>query len=181
MATEYRNVVGFPGYRVGDDGSVWTCKVVRGNVGGSAGTHRVLSDTWKPMKLKPDRRGYLTVHLWANGVGKHCKVHRLVLEAFVGPCPEGMEACHSPDRDPANCNLGNLRWDTKSANAKDRVKDGMQIKGERHGMAKLTKDQVIEIRRRHENGERVGSLSSAFSMSHQAISKIINRKRWASV
>lgn len=50
-------------------------------------------------------------------------VHHLVLEAFVGRCPEGLECCHDDD-DGTNNHLGNLRWDTQSANMYDRVRNG---------------------------------------------------------
>ena len=50
-------------------------------------------------------------------------VHHLVLEAFVGPCPPGMEGCHADD-DRMNNHLSNLRWDTRSANILDRKLNG---------------------------------------------------------
>ena len=57
--------------------------------------------------------------------GRRCLqlVPRLVLEAFVGPCPPGMECCHRDD-DPKNNRVDNLRWDTRSANRYDRVRNG---------------------------------------------------------
>ena len=42
----------------------------------------------------------------------------LVLEAFIGPCPDGLECCHYDD-DPFNNCLENLRWDTHAANMAD--------------------------------------------------------------
>jgi HNH endonuclease/NUMOD4 motif len=51
------------------------------------------------------------------------KVHHLVLEAFVGPRPEGMEALHWDD-DPSNNHLINLRWGTHSENVHDSVRNG---------------------------------------------------------
>jgi hypothetical protein len=63
------------------------------------------------------------VHVKNSGVGKRCKVARLVLEAFVGPAPDGMECCHN-DGDSQNNQLTNLRWDTKSANAQDVLRHG---------------------------------------------------------
>lgn len=75
--------------------------------------------------LKPGRdlHGVLYVHL-ANGERrKVLRVHKLVLEAFVGPCPEGMEGCHYDD-DNENNRLFNLRWDTRSANQYDQVRNG---------------------------------------------------------
>ena len=59
------------------------------------------------------------------------RIHWLVLEAFVGPRPEGMHACHWDD-DPANNHLSNLRWDTPSANRFDSVRNG------KHQSARIT-------------------------------------------
>ena len=66
--------------------------------------------------------GYPMVRLY-DGAYKNMRVHRLVLMAFVGPCPEGMEACHN-DGDRANARLSNLRWDTHAANIEDRKGHG---------------------------------------------------------
>lgn len=178
---EYREIPGFSGYRVSRTGEVQSCKVVRGNVGGKPGTHRVNGHQWKALKAKPDKTGYMIVHLTNdNGDRFYRKVHQLVLEAFVGPCPDGMECRHFPDRDRANNNLSNLQWGTSSENALDRVADGTQkSKGELHGMAKLTAEKVIEIRKRHENGERTIDLAKEFGVTHQTISKITRRQRWA--
>lgn len=51
-------------------------------------------------------------------------VYVLVAEAFLGPRPEGMECCHYDDN-PMNNRLDNLRWDTKSANKFDSVRNGI--------------------------------------------------------
>ncbi|QOV97160.1 HNH endonuclease [Rhodococcus pyridinivorans] len=51
------------------------------------------------------------------------KVHRLVLEAFTGPCPDGMVGCHN-DGDTTNNRLDNLRWDTPGANNRDKRTHG---------------------------------------------------------
>jgi hypothetical protein len=57
-------------------------------------------------------------------------VHTLVLEAFVGPRPAGMQCCHYDDN-PSNNNLANLRWDTDSANKFDSVRNGTHPKASR--------------------------------------------------
>lgn len=88
----------------------------------------MVSDTGEVMSFKrsrigkrlspiPATGGYRVVKLGNSNNGK--RIHRLVLEAFVGPCPSGMEACHN-NGDPADNRLENLRWDTKSANMFDR-------------------------------------------------------------
>lgn len=68
-------------------------------------------------------RGYERVVLQKGGMRHDVAVHRLVLETFVGPCPDGMEACHGDDNRRNNL-LMNLRWDTKSANCQDRTRNG---------------------------------------------------------
>jgi hypothetical protein len=73
------------------------------------------------------------MEVWLSRDGTPCrfKVARLVLEAFVGLCPAGMEACHFND-DPADNRLENLRWDTHSNNHYDLVRNG------KHGQASKT-------------------------------------------
>lgn len=58
------------------------------------------------------------------------RVHRLVLEAFVGPCPEGLMCCHN-DGVAWNNHVDNLRWDTASSNMHDRVTHGIHHYGSR--------------------------------------------------
>lgn len=65
----------------------------------------------------------LAVTLCNGGVRRMFLVYRLVLLAFVGPCPEGMEACHWDD-DTTNNKLENLRWGTRSDNAQDMIRNG---------------------------------------------------------
>lgn len=74
---------------------------------------------------------YMYVGLSKDGVSKRCFVHRLVLEAFVGPCPEGMEALHGEGGSEDN-RLVNLKWDTRAENNRDLVRQG------RHHYAKRT-------------------------------------------
>lgn len=61
---------------------------------------------------------------------KQFRVHRLVLEAFVGPCPTEMEARHL-NGDRMDNRLENLRWGTKSENAYDKIRHGTHTKTSR--------------------------------------------------
>lgn len=63
---------------------------------------------------------YLTLH---NRKRRQYFVHRLVMAAFVGPCPDGMEVCHN-DGDPTNNRLENLRYGTSKDNAADQHRHG---------------------------------------------------------
>ncbi len=144
-AVEYRDVPGFPGYRVGDDGSVWSCWRLKGCGKGRGGRAVMSHMHWRKLKPKVLRSGHLLATL-RPGM-QYRLVHRLVLEAFVGPCPKGRECCHN-DGNPGNNNLSNLRWDTHRANMGDRSRHGTQPcrKGERNGAAKLTRRDVESIR-----------------------------------
>lgn len=100
-------VVGFEGqYEVSDQGHVTAKK-----------SGRILAS-------RQTAKGYVIVTLnrsWGNSVQR--RVHRLVLEAFVGPCPEGQEGCHGPGG-PSDNRLENIRWDTREENARDIVRHG---------------------------------------------------------
>lgn len=88
--------------------------------------------------LKPDEpSGYPRVTLSRNGAIERRFVHRLVLEAFVGPCPRGMEGCHGNGA-RSDARLTNLRWDTKSANQADRLKHGTACIGDAHANTKVS-------------------------------------------
>lgn len=70
-----------------------------------------------------DPKGYPRVNIRMNGKRGAKLLHQLVLAAFVGPCPPGMEGCHENGHsgDPR---LANLRWDTPSSNAQDKLRHG---------------------------------------------------------
>jgi hypothetical protein len=67
----------------------------------------------KPVHLSP-HNGYLRITI----AGQVHRVHRLVLETFIGPCPPGLQCCHW-DGVRTNNRLMNLRWDTPGANGAD--------------------------------------------------------------
>lgn len=92
------------------------------------------------------RNGYLTVGLSKQGWQRTLRVHRLVLEAFVGPCPQGMECLHHPDPDKANNSLGNLRWGTRAENMEHQQADGSHYNTEKTHCLRgheLTPDNLV--------------------------------------
>lgn len=118
MTEEWRPVVGWEGwYSVSDAGRVRSeerqARTVRGVW------------TYKSRIRTPvhGRLGHQSVVLSKPGKSQSWLIHRLVLTAFVGPCPEGMESLHWDD-DPSNNRLSNLRWGTRSDNLRDMVRNG---------------------------------------------------------
>lgn len=67
--------------------------------------------------LKPyyNRKGYINIYLYNNGIRKHKKIHQLVLEAFVGQRPNGFDIDHI-NRIRNDNRLENLRYCTRSEN-----------------------------------------------------------------
>lgn len=99
----WRLVPGFPDYEVSDMGRIKSFRRKKVRV------------------LNPHRNnlGYSSVVLFRDGnPPKQMTVHRIVMLAFVGPCPERMEVCHS-DANPRNNQLSNLRYDTHLANMRE--------------------------------------------------------------
>lgn len=88
---------------------------------------RVVSRGNQSVRLKgkilspaPLSSGHLSLGLYKNSKGARKAVHRLVMQAFIGECPEGMEVLHADDN-PANNHLWNLRYGTRSENLYDAV------------------------------------------------------------
>lgn len=128
--------------------------------------------------MKPSicKRGYVRFHLFK----KHSRTfsaHRLVLEAFVGPCPDGMDGCHFPDRNPRNCRLNNLRWDTRKANFSDRDRHGTTARGEKQGLSKLCDTDIYLIRSIAKTCKQ-RDIAEWFNISRWTVNQIIYEKTW---
>lgn len=61
------------------------------------------------MNSKQNKVGYFTVSLWHHNRGKTYYVHQLVAEAFLGPCPPGMNVDHHNENREDN-SAANLRY-----------------------------------------------------------------------
>lgn len=138
------------------------------------------------LKLSIDSGGYQHVILYVDGKRVPKKVHRLVLEEFVGPPPDGTEGCHNNGVRTDN-RLNNLRWDTHGSNVRDRVAHGgygTQPKGEDHPLARLSEADIREIRalyRPKTHGRDLKSLGRAYGVTGQMIHRIVTYKAWGHV
>jgi hypothetical protein len=173
---EYRDVVGFTGYRVGDDGSVWSRK----QKGGNDRKPGRMGEKWKLLSQCQNTNGYSCVNLFRDGKNYIIPVCYLVLEAFVGPRPPKYEACHFPDRDTTNNRLDNLRWDTRSGNQQDRKVHGTvnECKGEKNPFAILTEPDVRKIIQQRFLGESYKSIALEFNTTSANICRICTGKSW---
>lgn len=186
MPTEdvsYRDIPSLQGYMAGSDGSIWTARE-RYHEKGLPGSKSRIGDSWREMNQShahKSRYPVVSVSMPGWGRARNFFVHRLVLEAFVGPCPEGMECCHG-DGNPANNSLSNLRWDTGSANQADRRKHGTAHLGEKNKMSLVTEDIVRAIRRRYEEGGiTLKAIGDIYGITESAVWRIIKRRNWSHV
>ncbi len=169
-AVEYRDVPCFPGYRVGNDGSVWTCRKPGAGFGRTG--------EWKRMIPTTTDRGRLVVHLSRDRQRCPRQVHALVMLAFVGPYPDGMEICHENGAHTDN-HLSNLRYDTHAANEADKARHGRKLLGDRHPVAKLTVDSARAVKAAIRAGRTLLAIAEEFGVSKKTVLNIKQGKAWS--
>ena len=125
--------------------------------------------------------GYMQVILSVGGVKHLHYIHRLVAAAFIGPCPEGQEVRHLPDRDRKNNTLANLAYGTHLENMADQIEHGTRIEGSRHYIAALGDEDVATIRTAWAYGERPCDLADRYGVSRATISRIVHGQAYRDV
>ena len=166
----WKQIPDFPGYEVSDFGDVrswWT------------NSHTFAPEP-HPLVPMPTHKGYLRIAFWKDGSQYFRSISRLVLKTFTGPCPKGMECCHN-DSDNTNNRLDNLRWDTRESNWEDRRTNGFDGRGVQNGRAKLTPEQVADIRQRFAVGESYYQLADAFGIGGTTVGHIVNGRTWTHI
>jgi len=103
--------------------------------------------------------------------------HRLALH-LEGIDVTGHMVLHSCDN-PACCNPAHLRLGTHADNMRDRNSRARQARGTSLPQAKLTEDQVLEIRAIRGMSQR--AIAERYGVNHRSINHIINRKRWTHI
>jgi len=144
---EWRAVVGYEGfYEVSDLGRIRSLDMsfVRST------DSRPYNKKGRLLEFEIDTRrgkGYLRVTFSANGRRSRRQVHHVVLESFVGPCPDGHECDH---KNFVTCDnrLANLRWFTHKQNVKHSDNSGRRnpVIGKEHPQTKLSDEDVRRIR-----------------------------------
>jgi hypothetical protein len=135
------------------------------------------------LRPREDRDGYLVLHLSRRGKKKYVHIHRLVAISFIGSPPPGDYTVNHKNGNKKDNRPQNLEWVTRRENdrhARDVL--GMARLGEGHGMSKLTKEQVKEIRALYKTGTYTQTgLGRIFDVTNSAIWRIVHRRTWVHI
>jgi hypothetical protein len=135
------------------------------------------ADCWEWTGNKPDGRyGHFSVS------GKAIKAHRWIYAALCGPVADGVVIRHKCDN-PCCVNPSHLTAGTPADNVHDMHDRGRNAdrRGEKHPLAKLTADDVIELRRLKAMGLTNRAIADKFGISVQQAGKIARRENWRHV
>lgn len=119
-------------------------------------------------------------HCRWNGI--YWKAHRISYVLAFGEIPDGLFVLHKCDNPPC-VNPAHLFLGTSADNVQDMITKGRWTSPPRIGAlnsnAKLTEENVIEIRKMHESGNYIHrELAVIFGVGRTQIGNIINRNRW---
>ncbi len=172
---EYRAVEGYKYYAVGSDGTFWSYISQGGR----------LLDSPRRICGYPNEKGYMRVKLCCHGKREKSEfIHKLILNAFVGPRPDNWE-CRHLNNDKADNRLENICWGTRLENANDkRVHGTMHLcahVGEDSGQAKVTDEKVREIRRLSSAGMKNTHIAKMFNITGANVGYIVKRITWSHV
>lgn len=128
--------------------------------------------------------GIISVGRTPRGNKRAVRAHRLMWELTFGPIPRGLYVCHSCDNrpcvNPDHLFLGTAKDNTADMIAKGR-KNQASVVGVRNPRARLTEDQVRQIKRELSAGTGPTELSRRYGVGHGTITSIKSGKNWSSI
>lgn len=164
---EWREVPGWPGYRVSNTGIVQSCR----SNGGKC------TETWRTRVTRVDRDGYRKLNVHNKQKKLFTGVSVLVCLAFHGPKPEGAMALHC-NGNRLDDRSENLRWGTAKDNSDDREHHGNTAKRERNGRAKITTRQAKLARRLRAFKVPYALIGNVFGVSKRQAIRICKGQSW---
>lgn len=172
MIEIWKAIVGYPHYEVSNIGRVRSTRT---------GKTRILRLTKKQDKNRPCPIYLIASLITPTGDKKKKRVHRLVLEAFVGPAPSDKpHGCHI-DGNSMNNWLPNLKWASAVSNEADKELHGTKLFGTAIHNAKLNPAKVRRIRKAYAAGTSVRKLAYSLSVNVVTVRDVIKGRTWAHV
>lgn len=132
----------------------------------------------KPRKME---NGYWYITIYESSKRKDFRIHRLVAEHFIGPCPKDYEVNHI-DADKSNNHYFNLEYVTHKENIEHAKRLDLYARGEGVSISKLNKTKVKLIRLVHKMGlVSMKELAIIFEVHRTTIEQIIRNQTWKHV
>jgi hypothetical protein len=186
----WRTVPSEPRYEVSDRGRVRSKDFIISSIDSRTGTVYKRMHRGRLLKGALQPRGYLDITVESKRFinGKRVPLLRsiasMVLEAFVGKRPSKRHQARHLDDRKTNNRLSNLAWGLPVDNSADRDRNGLgyRPKGELHHKAKLTNDQVRQIRKVYRRyGKEHIKLAKRFGITGENARWIGRGKGWPHV
>lgn len=167
MSEAWQILLDFPDYAVSNIGRVMRATDGRG------GTY-----AGKILKQRNDKDGYKQIHLCKNKKAYNKRVHRLVMQAFTGPCPEGHVVNHM-DGVKDNNNWLNLEYVTRQGNEDHARKAGLTPRGRRQHLVKLTEKDVFRVVLLEVSGMRQRDIAKKFGVCYATVNELLAGVSWS--
>lgn len=174
-AERWLPIAEYPGYEVSSHGRVRSLEFRNGKTRMRRRIPLVMRHTFSGSD-----RSRPAVSLCRDGIVRTRQIARLVLEAFIGPCPKGMECSHL-NGNPVDNRVENLAWMTHRDNIGMKELHGTSQRGERGGRAVVSDDDVREIRRLRAQGLRIIELAAIYGICESQASNIARRLQWTHI
>lgn len=168
MNKKTKDIQGWPGYKISEDGDVYSCRTNGGKC----------SESWKNKKPNVNPGGYYQVKLHYRQKAKLFRIHTLVLTTFAGTRPVGMVACHINGNKIDN-RVENLRWGSPKENSDDRELHGNTARGESNGRSIMIVEAVQKLKLARETTRlSYEKLAKQFGISKRQTMRIIKNECW---
>lgn len=136
------------------------------------------TECW-PWQASRHRFGYGVVGVGSatDGTRGTDVAHRVAWQVTNGHIPAGACVLHRCDNPPC-CNPAHLFLGTQRDNFAYMVSKGRVRRGERTGTAKLTEDDVVDIRSVYAFGGTQKDIASVYRIARQTVSRVVLRQTW---
>lgn len=171
---KYKDIPNYPQFEVSRDGDV-----VRKTVTTIRSNGRPIKKMRHSLRKTITKKGYVSVSIHIGKSTKRVAVHRLVAMTFI-PNPKAMKEVNHKNGIKTDNRVENLEWCTRSENVRHSFKLGLRShKGENNSNAKVTRQEVENIRSLAKSGVSPKSISVGYNISLTSIYNIISKRTWA--